>query len=229
MSVDTPFRNQNIEYPIPRKINRENLDGEIIVRGKNIMAGYYQDPEETSKVLDDGWLRTGDIGTIDSEGQVFIKGRKKEMIFTSDGHNVFPEDMDEVLNRMEGVREGFVFGRPADGGETVHAVLLLHEWADPDKVIRMTNKHLLPYQRIRGYSVWEDADFPRTPTLKVRKAEVVERITEIKESVSTKKNILQGLVAGPVQPDARLVEDLGLDSLREWSPRMEKFTNSERV
>jgi long-chain acyl-CoA synthetase len=214
VTLFNPFKdNRNsVGRIFPNQEVRVLSDGEIIVRGKNVMAGYYQDPEETSRVLEDGWFRTGDIGSIAPDGQVFIKGRKKEMILTSDGHNVFPEDIDEILNRIEGVREGFVYGVPAHGGETVHAVLLLHEWADPDKVVRIANKRLLPYQRIRGYSVWEDADFPRTPTLKVRKAEVIKKIAK-KNVAIPKKNVLQGLVAGPVKPDARLIEDLGLDSL----------------
>ncbi len=188
-------------------------DGEILVKGENVMAGYFGDPKGTAKVIDDGWLRTGDIGTMDEEGLVFIRGRKKDMILTSNGHNVFSDDVNYVLNKINGVREGFVFGMPGPAGESVHAVLLLDRGANPDEIIKKANSKLQSFQKIRGYSVWNEADFPRTPTLKVRKAEVISKISSIQKRAPKRESILGDLVAGEVHPEAKLVEDLGLDSL----------------
>jgi len=202
-SVGRVFPNQEV------KVSEE---GEILVRGKNVMAGYFENPEETVSVLHNGWLSTGDIGTVDSEGQLFIRGRKKDMIVTSDGHNVFTQDVEEVLGRIGGVRGCCVFGMPGDAGETVHATLLLDEGTDPDIVVKKANGELLPFQRIRGYTVWEDPDFPRTPTLKIRRAEVVSRI-QLQKRSGKNKNLLEGLVPGRVDQDSRILEDLGLDSL----------------
>jgi len=214
VTMFNPFQDDrsSVGRIFPNQEVRVAEDGEILVKGSNVMAGYYEAPEDTVKVLSDGWLSTGDIGTIDGKGQLFIRGRKKDMIVTPDGRNVFTGDVEEALNRIDGVRESYVFGIPADDGETVHAVLLLDEGTDPDEVVGSTNRDLLPFQRIRGYTVWEDPDFPRTPTLKVRRAEVEERVL-MKKRPEGKKHLLDGLLPGSVDPDMRLVEDLGLDSL----------------
>src|SRR5204863_3382864 len=106
------------------------------VRGENVTSGYYEKPNSPGMdpVFDaDGWFHTGDIGERDEQGRVFIKGRKKEMIVTPEGLNVFPEDVERVLNEVPGVREsavvgvvGGVVGGSAQGAEErVHAVLVL--------------------------------------------------------------------------------------------------------
>jgi long-chain acyl-CoA synthetase len=214
VTMFNPFKDDrsSVGRIFPNQEVKVSEDGEILVRGGNVMAGYYDDPKETRSVLHDGWLSTGDIGTVDEEGQVFIRGRKKDMIVTPDGHNVFTRDVEEVLGRIRGVRESFVFGMPSDTGESVHAVLLLEAGTDPDEVTRRANRDLLPFQRVRGYTVWEDPDFPRTPTLKIRRAEVMERVMLKKRAAAT-SHALEGLVPGKVDPDARIAEDLGLDSL----------------
>ena len=78
-------------------------DGEILVRGENVTRGYYNAPEETRASFEDGWFHTGDIGELDDKGQLHIRGRKKEMIVTPEGLNVFPEDVERVLNELPGV------------------------------------------------------------------------------------------------------------------------------
>lgn len=225
VTMFNPFQDDrsSVGRIFPNVSVRVTEDGEILVKGSNVMAGYYEAPEDTRSVLQDGWLSTGDMGTIDEKGQLFIRGRKKDMIVTPDGRNVFTGDVEEALNRIDGVRESYVFGIPADAGETVHAVLLLEEGTDPDETVGKANRELLPFQRIRGYTVWEDPDFPRTSTLKVRRAEVEERVL-LKKRPEGKNRLLDGLLPGSVDPDMRLVEDLGLDSL----DRIELVSRLER-
>ena len=102
-------------------------DGEILVRGENVTTGYYNAPEATREAFEDGWFHTGDIGELDAEGQLLIRGRKKEMIVTPEGLNVFPEDVERVLNEQPGVVDSAVVGAPLAGStaERVQAVLLL--------------------------------------------------------------------------------------------------------
>ena len=88
-------------------------DGEILVRGENVTRGYFNAAEETARAFEDGWFHTGDIGELASDGQLFIRGRKKEMIVTPEGLNVFPEDVERVLNQIVGVRDSAVVGEPS--------------------------------------------------------------------------------------------------------------------
>lgn len=215
VTMFNPFRDNksSVGKIFPGQEVKVNPDGEILVKGKNVMVGYFNDREATAQVIDNGWLKTGDIGEVDSEGQVFIKGRKKEMILTSDGLNVFPEDVENVLHQIEGVRDGVVLGLPLSTGESVHAVLLLESGVSPEDVIKKANAKLQPYQKIRGYTLWEGRDFPRTPTLKVKKNEVLKKISSDRKTDFTHDDILEGLVSGSIDPDSRLKDDLGLDSL----------------
>src|SRR4051812_16745228 len=107
-------------------------DGEILVRGDNVTRGYFNAPEETRTAFEDGWFHTGDIGDLDAEGQLHIRGRKKEMIVTPEGLNVFPEDVERALNEQPGVRESAVVGVSAAGSHTerVHAILVVEPGAD---------------------------------------------------------------------------------------------------
>ena len=95
-------------------------DGEILVRGENVTSGYFQRPEETARAFEDGWFHTGDIGELKENGELTILGRKKEMIVTPEGLNVFPEDVEGVLKQQPGVRDAAVIGT-----DRVHAVLIL--------------------------------------------------------------------------------------------------------
>src|SRR5262249_20931608 len=84
--------------------------GGVLVRGENVTSGYFNADEETRREFEDGWFHTGDIGEMSPDGQLFIRGRKKEMIVTPEGLNVFPEDVERVLNRQAGVRDSAVVG-----------------------------------------------------------------------------------------------------------------------
>src|SRR5207253_9339143 len=117
-------------------------DGEILVRGENVTTGYFNAAAETAAAFEDGWFHTGDVGEIGADGQVYIRGRKKEMIVTPEGLNVFPEDVERVLNRLPGVRDSAVVGLPLGSEERVHAVLLLEPGADSEAIVREANKAL---------------------------------------------------------------------------------------
>jgi long-chain acyl-CoA synthetase len=140
-------------------------DGEILVRGENVTTGYFKADEETARAFEDGWFHTGDIGEIGADGQLFIRGRKKEMIVTPEGLNVFPEDVERVLNETAGVRESAVVGLTREGGgheERVAAVLVVEPGVDADAVVRAANAQLGDHQRIRRVFVWPEGALPRT-------------------------------------------------------------------
>jgi len=152
-------------------------DGEILVRGENVTQGYFNAPEETRTAFRDGWFHTGDIGSLDEEGQLHIRGRKKEMIVTPEGLNVFPEDVERVLNEQPGVRESAVIGAPVPGSsaERVQAVLVLAEGVNPDDVIRDANARLADHQKVRIVATWPAGDLPRTEgTKKLKRRELRE-------------------------------------------------------
>jgi long-chain acyl-CoA synthetase len=148
-------------------------DGEILVRGDNVTTGYYGAPDATAQAFEDGWLHTGDIGGIDERGQVFIRGRKKEMIVTPEGLNVFPEDVERALADAPGVRDAAAVGRAWGSEERVHAVLVLDAGADPDAIVRDANARLGDHQKIRSASVWPSAELPRTEgTRKLKRRQI---------------------------------------------------------
>lgn len=198
-------------------------DGEILVRGENVVSEYFgRNAPQTSG---DRWLRTGDIGEIDSEGRLYYKGRKKDLIVTAEGMNVHPEDVEDVLEAFPEVRDSAVVGLPRNGESEVHAALLLADpGADPSEVIARANRQLEPHQRIRGWTVWPEEDFPRTPsTMKVKRREVAGRIRrertgeppreERPDTLETVLAELSGLSPEAVSEDSRFAEDLGLASL----------------
>src|SRR5688572_16006517 len=157
-------------------------DGEILVRGENVSTGYFNDAEGGRTSDAEGWLRTGDIGEKDAHGRLFIKGRKKEMIVTPEGLNVFPDDVERAINSRSGVIESAVVGtratatRATEGtDERVHAVFVLDPGIDAETVIRNANAQLADHQRIRSFSVWSNGPLPRTEgTKKLKRAAIKE-------------------------------------------------------
>lgn len=114
--------------------NEEGI-GELVCRGPNVMLGYYEDPEATAEVLDDGWLRTGDLVSLDKDGYIFIRGRKKNVIVLKNGKNVYPEELEDLIDALPYVAESMVYGqkRHRDGDEkdlTISAKIVY----DPDEV-----------------------------------------------------------------------------------------------
>jgi long-chain acyl-CoA synthetase len=206
-------------------------DGEILVRGENVTSGYYTDKSQSPKpkaqspergaedVFDaEGWLHTGDIGELDADGRLFIKGRKKEMIVTPEGLNVFPEDVERVLNELPGVRESAVVGVTHDGEERVHGVLVLEPAANADAVLRQANARLQDHQRLRGASVWPGAQLPRTEgTGKLKRAAVREWVVSGHAAAAPAGDTVEALLArfshGRDITGTTTLEELGLSSL----------------
>ncbi len=149
-------------------------DGEVLVRGPNVTPGYYQNRDLTKASFEDGWFKTGDIGQFDQDGYLSLRGRKKEIIVTSAGINVYPEDVEAALARVPGVRDSAA----VEWHRQVHAALLLEEGIDPEQVVREANKQLDSSQKIRGHTLWPQPDFPRTPTMKVSRRLVLEYLKE---------------------------------------------------
>src|SRR6185369_5771145 len=150
-------------------------DGEILVRGDNVTKGYFNADEDTARAFEDGWFHTGDIGEIGEDRQLYIRGRKKEMIVTPEGLNVFPEDVEKALNVIPGVRDSAVVGVPIGSEERVHAVLVLDPGTDPNAVVREANAHLDDHQKIRRALVWPEPELPRTDgTRKLKRAAIRE-------------------------------------------------------
>ena len=90
--------------------NEEGI-GELLVKGPSVMLGYYGNDEATKEAIIDGWFHTGDLASIDEDRYIFIKGRKKSVIVLKNGKNIFPEEMEHLVNRIEGVKESFIFGK----------------------------------------------------------------------------------------------------------------------
>ncbi len=152
-------------------------DGEIHTRGPNVTPGYWNQPEITQASFEDEWYKTGDLGYIDEDGFLYFKGRKKDLIVLANGQNVYPEDIEPLLQNHEAVEDAVVVGMPSpNGGEDVHAVLIISDGSDGGPVIAAVNSKLAAHQQIRGFSIWPDEEFPRTHTLKVKKNLVLERL-----------------------------------------------------
>ena len=148
-------------------------DGEILVRGENVTKGYFNAARETAEAFEDGWFHTGDVGELGPDGQLYIRGRKKEMIVTPEGLNVFPEDVERVLNHIAGVRDSAVVGARIGSEERVHAVLVLEPGADADAIVREANRTLGDHQKIRRAVVWPEPELPRTEgTRKLKRAAI---------------------------------------------------------
>ena len=196
-------------------------DGEILVRGENVTSGYYNADEETARAFEDGWFHTGDIGEVAEDGQVYIRGRKKEMIVTPEGLNVFPEDVERALAGVAGVRDSAVVGVPIASEERVHAVLVVDPGTDVDAVVRQANAVLDDHQRIRRALVWPEPELPRTEgTRKLKRAAIREWATKggaAPRGAQPGSDALSALVAkyagsATITP-ATTLEELGLSSL----------------
>ncbi|HZR39583.1 MAG TPA: AMP-binding protein [Ktedonobacteraceae bacterium] len=180
----TPYHDHNLESvgkPLPGVEVRIADDGEILVHGPNVALGYWKNPEATEAVFRDGWYYTGDLGYMDSHGNLYLKGRKKNLIVLANGMNVYPEDVENVLQGQSGVKEAIVCGLPGKDKETeVHAVLLMDDPSKAKDAVRNANKQLASHQQIRGFTLWTGEDFPRTHTLKVKRPEVLATLEDMR-------------------------------------------------
>jgi len=186
-----PFRADTVGKPLPgmevRIVNPASDGvGEVTVRSKTVMTGYLDDPELTAETIVDGWLMTGDLGRIDETGHLQLSGRKKNMIVTEEGKNIYPEDIEKVFESLP-VKEfcvfaaNFIWPKRSMVGEQL--VLVVHlesgqQYGDELKrEINARNNRLLNYKRIHGV-VLLDEDFPRTASLKIKRNMLAERLAK---------------------------------------------------
>lgn len=163
-------------------VNPETGEGEIVAKGDNVMLGYYKDPERTRSVFtDDGWFRTNDLATVDDKGRYYIKGRLNNMILGPSGENIYPEEIENVINNMEDVSESLVMERD---GRLVALVQLndnIIDWnqegedqffekleARKQAILNYVNKHVNKFSKIKEVEVMKEP-FEKTATQKIRR------------------------------------------------------------
>ncbi len=197
---------------------------EVLTRGDNVFPGYYENEQASRDAFaNDGWFRTGDIGEISPDGWLSIKGRQKELIVTGAGVNVYPDELEAVLNKIPGVKEACVIGLDKGGGEEVHAVLLLDgSGVLPDEIIGQANGRLDALHQITGSTVWNEPEFPKTTTLKIKKFQVLEQLKKgaaagadalSRDALINLLAKVTGTSAADIHEESLLVNDLGLTSI----------------
>lgn len=178
-------------------VNDEGI-GELVVRGSSVMLGYYENEKVNKKSLQDGWFYTGDLAKIDEEGYIFICGRKKSVIVLKNGKNIFPEEMENLVNKIEGIRESFVFGKIQSNDENnikinvkivfdrdvMKDVYKVEEDEDIYKVlskkIKEVNQTMPSYKAIRGMILTEEP-LIKTTTNKIKRQENLDEIRKLKD------------------------------------------------
>ena len=230
----------SVGVPVPGVEIRIADDGEVLAKGPNVFKGYWENEEATKAAIDGEWFHTGDLGKFDDDGFLWLHGRKKDMIALPDGLKVYPEDIENIIAADPRIQELATPQRPTlaivvgleRAGEALHVHAVFVEPKDPQQVaaiVRDTNTKLSGAQQIRGWTVWPDEQFPTTPTQKVKKREVIDRVlamgrgeplprpasaaqrelTEVEKLVAQTANV----PSDRVFPDAQLSADIGLDSL----------------
>ena len=169
-------------------INKDGI-GELAVKGPNVMLEYYENKEATEKVLKDGWFQTGDLARIDEDGYIFICGRKKSVIVLKNGKNIFPEEMETLINKEDGVEESFIFGKPIskDPNDIKIFVKIVYnkesfEGKTENEIkeyfnekIKSINKTMPHYKAIRGIII-SDKPLIKTTTNKIKREKNLEQI-----------------------------------------------------
>ena len=207
VSLNHPFRlgSGSIGKAMPGLEVKLSEEGEILVRGENVASGYWKSDGVESVLDADGWFHTGDIGERDEAGNFYFKGRRKNVIVTPEGLNVYPEDLESELRKEPGVRDCVVVGLDRDGNAEPCAVLLLRDApADVNTnaaaIVQRANGRLAPFQQMRQWLVWPDKDFPRTPTQKP----LLGRICEAAQEKLASRNAGAGPAAAISGPLAEL-------------------------
>ena len=184
-----PFRADTVGKPLPgSEVRVLNPDGdgigEVAVRSRAVMSHYLDDPEQTAQTIVEGWLLTGDQGRFEEHGHLQLVGRKKDMIVTEGGKNIYPEDIEAVFDGLP-AKEFCVFAanylwpQKTLGNEMLVLVVRLEQNQQVDDRLRETmvarNRRLADFKRVGGYLVWEK-DFPRTASLKIKRGELAAEI-----------------------------------------------------
>jgi long-chain acyl-CoA synthetase len=206
ISVSHPFKRSGGSIGRRLRGNEIQLDasGEIMVRGASVSPGYWTGNGDVAARANE-WLRTGDIGELDANGNLFFKGREKEVIVSGAGLNVYPEDLEAALDRQPEIRATCVVAVEGPRGPEPFAAIIPHDrQANLEAAIKRANEQLAEYQQIRRWSVWPEPDFPRTATHKILKREISDRLQSF--SFYPSDSLLEN------DPEAKL-SDLQLDSL----------------
>jgi long-chain acyl-CoA synthetase len=214
-SVGRPIRDVEV---------RLGPEGELLVRGPNVMQGYWRDPQRTEEVLHDGWYATGDLASIDANGNITLSGRARDLIVLPSGMNVWPQDVEDALREDAEIADAAVIATPtASGGATLHAYLIPARAGSPlpniAPIVSRCNGRLAQHQRIVSASWWNEPDFPRTAIGKVRRnlLPLPEALAATRiDSASAADDPVGQVIAAvarvtAVQPDQTLL-GLGLDS-----------------
>ena len=229
ISVNHPFRlgKGSIGKVLPGREVMLAEDGEILVRGGAVASAYWQANRPHSKLSEGDWYHTGDVGAVDAEGNLYFKGRKKDVLVTPAGMNVYPEDLEAALRRQPEVRECVVVGVERGGNSEPCAVLILRELqTEVAAILRRANNSLAEYQRIREFYVWPEKDFPRTSTGKPR-------LNVVREALQTMRQAQPVAVAG-ASPLADLITKISGRATTGLRPEMNleadlQLTSLERV
>lgn len=215
-SVGRPLRDVEV---------RLSAEGELLVRGPNVMRGYWEDPERTAEAFKEGWYATSDLATIDDDGNIRLLGRAKDLIVMPSGMHVWPEDVEDVLRADSAISDAAVIAVPAvGGGTTLHAYLLPSgargSEAQLATLVGRCNARLAQHQRVATASWWEDSDFPRTAIGKVRRnllplpergeAVSIERAPAAEDEVG---RAVAGIAGVSSVKQTQTLGELGLDSL----------------
>ena len=155
------------------------------------MLGYYNNEEANKETLEDGWLHTGDLAKIDKDGYIFISGRKKFVIVLKNGKNIYPEELEILINKIEGVKESFVYGRPEDDGDYKICAKIVYDKENAGEVfgttneeeikekiwqeVKKVNKQMPAYKYVRDIIV-TDKELIKTTTQKVKRAEEIKTV-----------------------------------------------------
>ncbi len=187
-----PFRADTVGKPLPgMEVQIRNADtdgiGEVTVRSKTVMAGYLNEPQLTAETIVDGWLRTGDMGRFDSTGHLQLFGRKKNMIVTEEGKNVYAEDVEQAFEGLH-VKEFCVFAanfiwpqRSMVNEKLLLVIHLEHGQAFTPELkseISTRNSRLINYKRVHGLVIYQE-DFPLTASLKIKRSELAQRLAPL--------------------------------------------------
>jgi long-chain acyl-CoA synthetase len=224
ISLNHPFHSAkgSIGKVFPGMEVRVDDSGEILVRGEGVSRAYRLRGQAQPLAEADGWFRTGDLAEKDENGRLYFKGRRKNVIVTGAGMNIYPEDLENALRAQPGVRDCVVIGLERDGNAEAHAVLLMSDSnASVPSAIECANQSLAEYQKIRQWSVWPEPDFPRTPTQKpilprIREAVLSAGATPGAPKVDSLAALVARITGRPVPSngaDPQLEADLQLSSL----------------
>ena len=217
--------------PIPGVEIKIDKNGEIFIKSNSVSGGYFNNTRRTKKLFAKGWYRTGDIGELDKDGNLCIKGREVFKIVLPNGEKVFAEDIETRILQDSRVKEACVVAKITPNGDKIHAYFILNGGVDDElrTIVADINEHLDSKQQILSFDLWPMEDFPRTTTLKIDRKSVFltanregdnERAKNEKpenpyniQSILDILSRVSGIERNGISDSDRLAVDLGIDSL----------------